>query len=113
MKATEMAEAIRVLQEASTAQLAMIANLEERMAAVEAAAGPKQRGPKVERAMTDSDAYRVKFGDLQKESHKAAAAVLELSYGQVFSCRGGYTFKHVKNGTRNADGSEIVKEAAK
>lgn len=53
-------------------------------------------GPKSEKAMTDEDAFRCKFGNLKPASHKEAAAALGLSYGQIFSCRGGYTFKHVK-----------------
>ena len=70
----------------------------------------KARGPKADRPMTDADAYRIRFGDLKGLNHKDAAAQLGLSYGQVFSCRGGYTFKHVKDKTRNDDGSEIPKE---
>jgi hypothetical protein len=45
--------------------------------------------------MTEEDARRVLMGDLKDESHKAAAEKLGLSYGQVYSCRGGYTFKAV------------------
>ena len=55
-------------------------------------------GPKSDRPMTEMDAYRVKFGDLKDAGHKAAAKELDLSYGQVFSCRGGYTFKGVRDG---------------
>jgi len=55
----------------------------------------RDRGPKSERTMTDQDAFRVKFGNLKDESHKAAAAELGLSYGQVYSARGGYTFTHI------------------
>ena len=55
----------------------------------------RDRGPKSERSMTDEDAARVKFGDLKNASHKDAAAELGLSYGQVYSARGGYTFTHV------------------
>ena len=55
-------------------------------------------GPKSDRPMTEMDAYRVKFGDLAKVNHKKAAEELDLSYGQVFSCRGGYTFKGVREG---------------
>lgn len=55
----------------------------------------RDRGPRSERSMTDEDAFRVKFGDLKDESHKAAAAELGLSYGQVYSARGGYTFTHI------------------
>ena len=72
--------------------------LEERLAALEekvAAIKVRDRGPKSSRAMTAEDAARVKFGDLAKLNHKDAAAELGLSYGQVYSCRGGYTFTNV------------------
>lgn len=55
----------------------------------------RDRGPKSERAMTDQDAYDVKFGKLKDLGHKEAAAKLGLSYGQIYSCRGNYTFNHV------------------
>lgn len=73
--------------------------LEERVARLEeivANIKVRDRGPKSERAMTDEDAWRVKFGDLAGLSHKQAASELNLSYGQIYSCRGGYTFNHVK-----------------
>lgn len=62
------------------------------------------RGPKTEgsnsrkslRTMTEDDAKRVVHGDLKDVSHGQAASALGLSYGQVYSARGGYTFKHVK-----------------
>ena len=55
----------------------------------------RDRGPKSSRAMTAEDAKRVqKGGDLEKLSHKEAAAKLGLSYGQVYSARGGYTFQN-------------------
>jgi len=56
----------------------------------------RDRGPKSERSMTDEDARRCKFGDLKDLKHKEAAAELGLSYGQIYSARGGYTFTHVK-----------------
>lgn len=55
-----------------------------------------RRGPKSSREMTDQDARRIlPTGDLAKASHKDAAATLGLSYAQVYSCRGQYTFKHI------------------
>lgn len=69
-----------------------VALLEEKVAAIKV----RDRGPKSERSMTDEDAQRVKFGDLKDQSHKQAAEALNLSYGQVYSARGGYTFNHVK-----------------
>lgn len=55
----------------------------------------RDRGPKSSRDMTEDDARRLILGDLVGMSHKAAAAELGLSYGQVYSARGGYTFKKV------------------
>jgi len=57
---------------------------------------PRDRGPKSQGEMTEEHAFRVKFGDLKDMKHKAAAELLGLSYGQIFSCRGEYTFKQVK-----------------
>lgn len=55
----------------------------------------RDRGPSSTRAMTDEDARRIILGDLKGESHKKAAETLGLSYGQIYSARGGYTFKHI------------------
>jgi len=56
----------------------------------------RDRGPKSQRAMTRFDAWRVLHGDLKNKSHKDAAKILGLSYGQIYSARGEYTFKDVK-----------------
>jgi len=71
--------------------LARIEALEEKVAKIKV----RDRGPKSERTMSDEDAFRVKFGDLKDLAHKKAAEELSLSYGQVYSARGGYTFTHV------------------
>lgn len=86
-------EIVRRLEALAAANEALTARVE----ALERGSGAKQRGPKTDRAMTDEDAFRVKFGDLKSKNHKEAAEATGLSYGQVFSCRGGYTFKHVKS----------------
>lgn len=70
-----------------------VAELEAKVAEL---SKPRDRGPKAEREMTEADAFRIKFGDLKDTKHKDAAEKLGLSYGQIFSCRGGYTFKQVK-----------------
>jgi len=72
-----------------------VAALTARVEALEAAAKPRDRGPKSEQTMTEAHAFAVKFGDDAKLSHKQAAEKHGLSYGQIFSCRGGYTFKQV------------------
>ena len=55
----------------------------------------RDRGPKSTRLMTEDDAQKVKFGSLKDLSHREAAQKLGLSYGQIYSCRLGYTFNHV------------------
>ena len=55
----------------------------------------KKSQPKSTRDMTIDDARRIILGDLSKLSHRAAAEKLGLSYGQIYSARGGYTFKKV------------------
>lgn len=55
-----------------------------------------RRGPKSDREMTDTDAKAImKGGEHESLSHKAAAEKLGLSYAQVYSCRKGFTFKHI------------------
>jgi hypothetical protein len=73
----------------------LAARIEELEATIAALPKPRDRGPSSDRPMTEEDARRVLMGDLKDESHKAAAEKLGLSYGQVYSCRGGYTFKAV------------------
>lgn len=48
-----------------------------------------------QREMTDDDARRIMNGDLKDAKHKEAGEKLNLSYGQVYSCRLGFTFKHI------------------
>lgn len=55
----------------------------------------RDRGPKSERTMTEDDARRVMIGDLKGCSHKECAELLNLSYGQIYSARKGFTFKPI------------------
>mgnify|MGYP001398937990 CR=1 FL=1 len=48
-----------------------------------------------QREMTDDDARRILNGDLKDTKHKEAGEKLGLSYGQIYSCRLGYTFKAI------------------
>jgi hypothetical protein len=48
-----------------------------------------------QREMTDDDARQV-LSELAGLKHNEAAEKLHLSYGQVYSCRLGYTFKHIR-----------------
>ena len=79
----------------------MIAELGAKVVALEgklsSASGlkPRDRGPESTRDMNDEDARRVIYGDLKDDKHKVAAEKLGLSYGQVYSARGCYTFKNI------------------
>lgn len=63
-----------------------------RVAAVEEAGKPV---PKTDKEMTDDHARQILIGDCKDLKHNDAAKKLGLSYGQVYSCRGEYTFRHI------------------
>ena len=73
---------------------ALVLELQAKIEVLEAGSSAR-RGPKSTRDMTEDDARRIILGDLEGLSHKDAAAQLGLSYGQIYSARGGYTFKNV------------------
>lgn len=54
-----------------------------------------------ERPMNEDDATRILVGDLKDLGHNEAAKILNLSYGQVYSVRKGFTFKAVRRALRN------------
>ena len=79
-------------------QAPTMADIVARIEALEAYVAEKRnRGPASTRSMTDQDAFDVKFGKMADLEHNEAAEALGLSYGQVYSCRNGYTKKHVKS----------------
>ena len=69
----------------------------------------RNRGPDSTREMTVDDAKRIMLGDLKGSSHKEAAEALGLSYGQIYSARGGYTFKAVYKEANSAPKVKSVK----
>jgi hypothetical protein len=75
--------------EAMTATLATIG---ARIDALEQASKPVAKSDK---DMTDDDARSVLNGETKDMKHNDAAKKLGLSYGQVYSARLGYTFKHI------------------
>lgn len=81
--------AILALQETVAAQALVIETLTKTVAD---ATAPKTTN-QVE--MTDAHALQILVGDLKDAKHNDAAKKLGLSYGQVYSCRGEYTFKHI------------------
>jgi hypothetical protein len=54
--------------------------------------------------MTDDHARRILSGDLKDKKHKDAAEALGLTYGQVYSCRLEFTFKHIHKELRGTEG---------
>ena len=56
---------------------------------------PKPSSNTSQREMTDEDARRILNGDLKDSKHKEAGEKLNLSYGQIYSCRLGFTFKSI------------------
>lgn len=79
----------------------LIASLTARVEALETAATPKNSTS--QREMTDEDAKRILTGDLASSKHKDAASTLGLSYGQIYSCRLEFTFKHIHKAMKTAN----------
>lgn len=84
--------------------IAMILDLQTRVKALEEQRPARNESQK---EMTDDDARNILFGECKDLKHNAAAAKLGLSYGQVYSCRLEYTFKHIhkemkEKGIKNA-----------
>lgn len=80
--------------------VATIAKLEERIAKLEESTKPKNTS---QREMTDDDARKILTGELAQVKHKDAAEQLGLSYGQIYSCRLEFTFKHIHKEMRDAN----------
>lgn len=55
----------------------------------------RNRSAPTKRNMRDEDAMAVLTGAFRDLDHKQAAAAIGLTYAQVYSCRLGFTFKHV------------------
>lgn len=79
-----------------------ILTLQQEVAELKASAQPARN--EAQREMTDDDARRIMTGDLKDIKHKEAASKLGLSYGQVYSCRGEYTFKHIHKELKGVEG---------
>jgi len=81
----------------------MIIAIIELQAQVKELQSKAQPATKVEgKEMTDEDARRILTGDLASKKHKDAASELGLSYGQIYSCRLEFTFKHIHKEMREA-----------
>lgn len=91
METTTQVEAVRSM----TNKEMVIAILALQAQVVELQAKQQPARNESAREMTDDDARRILTGDLADKKHKEAASTLNLSYGQVYSCRGEFTFKHI------------------
>jgi len=74
--------------------------LRAKVAELEKALEPKRN--EATREMTDEDARKILTGELATLKHKDAAARLGLSYGQIYSCRLEFTFKHIHKEMKDA-----------
>lgn len=72
--------------------LEVIAKLEERIKTLESLNIPKVN---ISKEMTDIDAVNCLYGDNMNLKHKECAQKMNLSYGQIYSCRLEFTFKHI------------------
>lgn len=71
----------------------LVAQLVQRVEELEGKIQPQRN--EAQREMTDDDARKILTGELKDMKHKEAASKLGLSYGQIYSCRLEYTFKHI------------------
>lgn len=66
-----------------------------RLSQLETKVSESKTSNKSQREMTDTDAYKILTGEHKELSHNKAAQILGLSYGQIYSCRLQYTFRHI------------------
>jgi len=92
-KLTVVALAAQVT-ELETVLIALMTQVNALAAKIEILETPKVIAP-TQREMTDDDARNIMNGDLKAAKHKDAGEKLNLSYGQIYSCRLGYTFKAI------------------
>jgi len=69
--------------------------LREKLEDVTAKVEGRNKSAAVKRNMTDPDALKVLNGEHKDMGHKEVAELIGLTYAQVYSCRLGFTFKHV------------------
>lgn len=84
--------------EETTVQLPTVQDLLARIASLEEQVSQLTSTPvrnTQQREMTDEDAKKILTGEFAALKHNEAAQKLGLSYGQVYSCRGEYTFRHI------------------
>lgn len=91
---------MNAVQQLGTRVEALETTVAQLTAKLEELTKPKNAGT---REMTDDDARRIMTGDLKDLKHKDAAEKLGLSYGQIYSCRLGFTFKAIHKEMKDAN----------
>jgi hypothetical protein len=81
---------------------ARVETLEITVARLVALVDGRNRSAPTKRNMRDEDALAVLTGEFREMDHKQAASAIGLTYAQVYSCRLGFTFKHVHKELRMA-----------
>ena len=89
------AEEIASLNARCTSLEELVAALSAQLEEVTAKVEGRNKSAPTKRNMTDADALNVLNGEMKALNHKEAALAIGLTYAQVYSCRGGFTFKHV------------------
>lgn len=90
---TSVVEAVRSMTHKELV-IAVLA-LQEQVLALQQARTTQTSAKVDSKEMTDDDARSILTGVHATSKHKVAAEALGLTYGQVYSCRGEYTFKHI------------------
>lgn len=96
-----VAEARSELVTRLEAREVMIEALEARIAEMEPKVHATNKSAPSKRNMTDEDALVVLTGECKELTHKEAAEKVGLTYAQVYSARGEFTFKHVHKELRD------------
>lgn len=90
----------------------MFTGLSDQVEALTAKVEGRNKSAPTKRNMTDADAMRVLQGDMKDLNHKEAAIEMGLTYAQVYSCRGGFTFKHVIHDLEKAGWKNIWEKSS-
>lgn len=99
------------MNEVNTQVKFTLADAQARITALEEQVNALLNPPKTEsKEMSDTVAYEVTYGPDAALSHNAAKTKYGLTYGQIYSCRLGFTFKAV-HAKAKAEGKSEWKKA--
>lgn len=96
MNVKEQISAIEALQAEVEQLKSTVAQLSQKL--------ESKAAQKSTREMTDDDARNILNGELRTTPHGKCAEKLGLSYGQVYSCRLQFTFKHIHKELEKVEG---------